>query len=237
MARAYHCPENLGQLIKSSCESVGTRALYITKKRYAMLNYYKDGKRYDDHPKLKAMGLDLRRSDTPEICQKFLSDVLMDLLQGGTEEDLILKINTFREHFKSLPLPEQGTPKRVNAITHYVDLIANGKGNRVPGHVRAAINWNQLRRMNNDNVHTRITDGAKCIVCPLRENQLNMTSVAYPVDEAHLPGWFTRLPFDHDSMIASVVDKKLENLFGKLPMWDRIKEATQQSTTFEDFFS
>lgn len=237
MTKSYNCPDRYANLIKSSCESVGYRGLYITKKRYAILNYFKDGKFYeDDHLKLKAMGLDLRRSDTPEVCQKFLSEILMDLLQGKTVDDLTAKINIFKDKFKALPLHEQGTPKRVNKLTFYADQIAQGKGNRVPGHVRAAINWNSLRKMNNDNVHTRIVDGQKCVVCPLKENQLNMTSVAYPTDESHLPDWFTKLPFDNDAMIAAVVDKKLENLLGKLPIWKAIEEGTRKINTFFDFF-
>lgn len=237
MKNAFNCAGQFGELIKGSCESVGRRGLYITKKRYAILNYYKDGVWYKpDNLKLKAMGLDLRRSDTPEICQVFLKDILMDLLNGEGEDKLIEKINNFKIKFKALPLHEQGTPKRVNKLTYYADLINRGKGNRVPGHVRAAVHWNELRKMNNDNVHTRIVDGMKCIVCPLKPNALGMTNIAYPTDEAHLPDWFIRLPFDTDLMIASVVDKKIENLLGKLPNWKNISEGTRKVNTFSDFF-
>jgi DNA polymerase elongation subunit (family B) len=236
MADAFHCPENLGNIIKGSCESVGYRGLYITKKRYAILNYYVNGK-FLDEPKLKPMGLDLRRSDTPVICQEFLKSVLIEFLKDGSEETIIRMINDFKEKFKALQLHEQGTPKRINSLTNYEELINRGKGNRVPGHVRAAINWNLLREVNHDKVHTRIVDGMKCVVCPLKHNSLNMTSIAYPIDEIHLPEWFTQLPFDHDAMIAAVVDKKIENLFGKLQNWKTIESATKRTSTFEDFFS
>jgi DNA polymerase elongation subunit (family B) len=58
--------------------------LFITKKRYAVLNYDKEGKRLDvdgKPGKIKAMGLDLKRSDTPEYMQNFLEEILMDVLQ------------------------------------------------------------------------------------------------------------------------------------------------------------
>jgi len=235
MKRAYNCPDEFGSLIKASCESIGSRGLYITKKRYAILNYWKDGKYLDD-PKLKAMGLDLRRSDTPVVCQKFLKKILLTLLEGGSEKTLIDEINTFKTEFKNLPLYEQGTPKRVNKLTYYGDLIKIGKGNRVPGHVRAALNWNTLRAINNDNVHTRILDGMKTIVCPLKPNSLKMTSVAYPIDESHLPDWFTRLPFDNDAMIEAVVEKKIENLLDVLESWPRILSGTKKVNSFNDFF-
>ena len=176
MRQKFNCPEKFGKLIRGSCETVGSKALYITKKRYAILNYWKDGQ-YLKEPKLKAMGLDLRRSDTPVICQKFLKTILMSLLTDGTEQIIIKMINDFKKTFKELPLPEQGTPKRVNKITNYAELISKGKGNRVPGHVRAAINWNTLREINHDKVHTRIVDGMKCVVCPLKDNIMNINTI------------------------------------------------------------
>jgi DNA polymerase elongation subunit (family B) len=236
MKQAFHTPENFGNLIKASCESIGYRGLYITKKRYAILNYFFDGE-WLKEPKLKAMGLDLRRSDTPVVCQEFLTNVLMEFLKGATEQEIINIINEFKKKFKDLLPAEQGTPKRVNKLTYYSELIQQGKGNRVPGHVRAAINWNLLREINHDRVHTRIVDGMKCVVCPLKDNNMNMVSVAYPVDEVYLPDWFTKLPMDSDHMIATVVDKKIENLFGKLKNWRNIENATKKTTCFDDFFS
>jgi hypothetical protein len=102
---------------------------------------------------------------------------LIDVLQGISDEETIKKINEFKLHFKSLPLTDQGTPKRVNKLTYYEQLIKVGKGNRVPGHVRAALNWNSLRKMNSDKLTMQITDGMKCIVCQLNNNALGMTSV------------------------------------------------------------
>ena len=66
---------------------------------------------------------------------------------------------------------------------------------------------------------------------------MDMSSIAYPIDEVHLPKWFAALPFDSESMLASVVDKKIENLFGKLANWKKIQSATKKTNTFDDFFS
>jgi DNA polymerase elongation subunit (family B) len=232
----FNCPDQYSKLIRGSCESVGEKALYITKKRYAILNYWKDGK-YLKEPKLKAMGLDLRRSDTPAVCQIFLKSLLMEFLKNGSEATIITMINDFKKTFKELPPSEQGTPKRVNKLTLYAELIQQGKGNRTPGHVRAAINWNLLREINHDRIHSRIVDGMKCVVCPLKDNSMNMVSVAYPTDEIYLPDWFTKLPLDTEHMMATVVDKKIENLFSKLPFWKRIESATKITSTFYDFFT
>jgi DNA polymerase elongation subunit (family B) len=219
MEQAFHCPRDLGAIIKGGRELVASRGLYITKKRYAVLIYDKEGKRQDvdgKPGKVKAMGLDLKRSDTPKVVQDFLSKILLDVLCGAEEHDILDKIVAFREEFTKRPAWEKGTPKRVNKLTYYGDMEKkNGKFN-MPGHVRAALNWNTLKKMYSDNYSIKITDGQKVIVCKLKDNPIGYTSVAYPIDENHLPEWFLDLPFDHSAMESTIVDGKVENLLGVL---------------------
>jgi DNA polymerase elongation subunit (family B) len=219
MEQAFHCPRELGAIIKGGRELVATKGLYITKKRYAVLIYDKEGKRQDvggKPGKVKAMGLDLKRSDTPKVVQDFLSEILMDTLKGAKESDVLDKIVEFRSVFSERPAWEKGTPKRVNKLTYYGDLEKKQGRANMPGHVRAALNWNNLKRMHGDNYSQSIMDGQKTIVCKLRDNAMGYTSIGYPVDELHLPQWFKDLPFDHDGMEGAIVDKKMSNLLGVL---------------------
>jgi hypothetical protein len=105
----------------------------------------------------------------------------------------------------------------------------------MPGHVRAAMNWNNMRKMNGDKYSQEIMDGAKTIVCKLKSNPLGYTSIGYPTDETHLPQWFKELPFDNGLMEATIVDQKIDNLLSVLD-WD-LKGATQTANTFDDLFS
>ena len=69
---AFHCPKSRSDVIAAGREIVAESGLYITKKRYAALVYDVEGFRsdVDGKPgKVKAMGLDLRRSDTPCLCK------------------------------------------------------------------------------------------------------------------------------------------------------------------------
>lgn len=236
MQDAFHCPQGRGEVIKAGREIVGSKSLFITKKRYAVLYYDKEGKRtdIDGKPgKIKAMGLDLKRSDTPEFIQNFLSDVLEKVLTGASEKEVLDHITDFRTAFKARPGWEKGSPKRANNITMYRGKEeTNGKTN-MPGHVRASINWNTLKRMMGDKYSMNITDGAKVIVCKLKDNPLGFTSVAYPVDELRLPQWFKDLPFDHDEMETTIIDNKLSNLIGVLN-WD--VRSTEQTNTFNKLF-
>ena len=238
MERACHVPRANGELIKGGRELVASKGLFIKKKRYAVLIIDLEGKRLDTHGKpgkVKAMGLDLKRSDTPKVVQDFLSDLLTDVLTDATREHVYDKVRDFKIAFQDRPAWEKGTPKRVNNLTKYgKEEERLGKAN-MPGHVRAALNWNTLRRMHGDNYSLAIVDGMKTIVCKLKDNALGYTSVGYPTDESHIPNWFKDLPFDDSLMEATIVDQKVENLLGVLD-WD-IPSHTDIATTFDSLFT
>jgi len=236
--RAFHTPRRQGELIRGGRELVALKGLFIKKKRYAVLIYDMEGKRLDSHGvpgKVKAMGLDLKRSDTPKVIQDFLSNILLDVLTGADRDAIITKVRDFKLLFTERPAWEKGTPKRVNNLTKYTKEEERlGKAN-MPGHVRAAMNWNNLKRMMNDNYSMAIVDGMKTIVCKLKDNPLGYSSIGYPTDETHIPQWFKELPFDDASMETGIVDQKVENLLGVLN-W-RIAENTQIATTFDNLFT
>jgi DNA polymerase elongation subunit (family B) len=238
MERACHVPRANGELIKGGRELVASKGLFIKKKRYAVLIIDLENKRLDTHGKpgkVKAMGLDLKRSDTPKVVQDFLSDLLTDVLTDATREHVYDKVRDFKIAFQDRPAWEKGTPKRVNNLTKYgKEEERLGRAN-MPGHVRAALNWNNLRRMHGDNYSLAIVDGMKTIVCKLKDNALGYTSVGYPTDESHIPQWFKDLPFDDSLMEATIVDQKVENLLGVLE-WD-IPSHTDIKTTFDSLFT
>jgi len=237
MEQAFHCPRDMGSIIKGGRELIADRSLFITKKRYAVNIFDKEGKRKDVDGKtgsIKAMGLDLKRSDTPKIIQDFLWEILNNVLAGSTRVDIIERIRKFKYEFMERPGWEKGSPKRVNNLTKYgKEEERLGRAN-MPGHVRAAINWNNMRRMNGDNYSMQIVDGMKTIVCKLKSNALGWTSIGYPTDEIHLPQWFKELPFDDAEMEATVVDQKISNLLGVLD-WD-LSSATNTENTFQNLF-
>ena len=238
-----------GSIIAAGRELVGTSGLFITKKRYAILKYDEEGKRLDKDGspgKIKAMGLDLKRSDTPKYMQDFLQEILMDLLSNNDKEGIIEKISEFRETFQNYDPWIKGSPKKVNGLTKYTELYEEskklsskkkiGQSNKVrmPGHVKASINWNYLKSLYNDYSSMSISDGQKVIVCKLKKNPMNMDSIAYPYDEHSLPQWFKDLPFDESGMEEVIIDKKIDNLIGILE-WDLT--TTKNDTGFNSLFS
>jgi DNA polymerase elongation subunit (family B) len=235
MNEAFHTTFELGKIIAAGREIVGQAGLFITKKRYAILVIDDEGKRTDTDGKpgkIKAMGLDLKRSDTPPYMQDYLSDILMMVLTGSGEEEIIENIKEFRKKFRAMPAWEKGTPKRVNNLTKYTaEFEKTGKCG--VGHVLAAINWNRIKKMNSDAYSIDITDGMKTIVCKLKKNPMNITSIGYPTDEKRIPDWFKELPFDEDAMEEAIITKKIDNLIGELG-WDLSR--AEDKNTFGDLF-
>jgi hypothetical protein len=253
MEQAFHCPRKNGEIIKAGRELVADRAIFIVKKKYAVNIYDKEGKRLDvdgKSGKIKAMGLDLKRSDTPKFVQDFLFSILENLLAGHTREQIVEQVKEFKVRLRDMPAWEKGAPKSVNKLTMYANRAASSvqKMNSalfkagtaagdtaMPGHVRASLNWNYLRNVHNDNYSMTITDGARVAVCKLRDNALKMTSIAYPTDELRVPDWFKELPFDHEEMDRVLVDEKVANMLDVLG-WD-IRSATNVMSTLNDLFT
>ena len=236
MQEAFHVPRTRAEVIKAGREIVASKGLFITKKRYAVLYYDKEGKRSDTDGKpgkIKAMGLDLKRSDTPVVIQDFLSEVLTKTLTGVTKEEILQYITDFRTEFKTRPGWEKGSPKRANNITEYAAKEKKAGKTNMPGHVRASLNWNTLKRIMDDKYSMQIVDGMKVIVCKIKDNPMGYTSVAYPVDELRLPQWFKDLPFNDAEMETTVIDEKLGNLIGVLE-WDI--SSTRSDNTFNKLF-
>jgi len=237
MERAFHAPRKNGEIIKAGRELIGDRAIFITKKRYAINIFDKEGKRKDTNGKngdIKAMGLDLKRADTPKYIQEFLMDVLTKVLAGAQRDVVIEMVKEFKNKLSEQDSWTKGSPKSVNNLTkHTIEFEKTGKCG--VGHARAAINWNYLRRVYGDNYSQKIVDGMKIVVCKLKDNALGFTSIAYPVDELRLPTWFKELPFDDLLMEKTLVDEKIDNLIGVLD-WD-IRSNTDVNSTFDDLFT
>ena len=149
-------------------------------------------------------------------------------------EEIVEKIRTFKYAFKERPAWEKGSPKRVNNLTKYSAAEAKEGKTNMPGHVRAAMNWNTMRKMHGDKYSLQVVDGMKTIVCKLKSNALGWTSIGYPTDEQRLPQWFVDLPFDDSQMEATVVDQKVDNLLGVLE-WD-LASSTNTENTYTSLF-
>ncbi|EON7637191.1 3'-5' exonuclease [Escherichia coli] len=228
-----------GKIVGADLEMVGSRGLFLKKKRYAILKYWEDGFRKDVDGKpgeIKAMGLEIKRSDTPKYIQNFLEETLIALLVGESEEELKQRVRDFKAVFKDIPVHEKGSPRTVKNYTN-LEAEYNTTGKCKVGHVLAGIQWNRLREVYDDKSVPEVTDGTKVIVCNLKDNPMGIKAVGYPIDcVEYLPEWFLELPFDSEKMEEIVLTKKLENIFGILDMDIGIHEKSTAAVN-NGFFS
>lgn len=250
LKKAFNVPTASGQVMKAGREVVGKSGLFITKKRYAIKVLDLEGWQ-PEGGKLKIMGMDIKRSDTPEFIQDFLEEILDNALEGEGETNVLQKIKDFKKEFQGMQPWLKGMPKRVNNLTMYSEKLAKQRrvessnyklkrvtdlaptNNMIPGHVRASINWNEIKEAMGDNYSMTITDGMKVIVCKLKSNAMGYASIAYPTDEMHIPDWFKQLPFDEEAMEASVLNKKIKNVLGAMN-WDL--DRMNESEALQEFF-
>jgi DNA polymerase elongation subunit (family B) len=226
MSEAFHVDPSRS-VIKAGREIVAESGLWMGKKQYCCWTYDKEGKKPQGMDKLKITGLAAVRSDSPPFIKEMLKDVLVKILTKENEEQLNKFVNEFVASCEDMPPWRLGSPKGVNNIDYYQAVIDNGlkcpktgaKVSTIPGHVRAALNFNRLKRLHTEDKYTPlIPDGAKIIVSRLKNNNMSMDSIAVPTDleENKIPEWFKELPFDREEMIKILVETKVQNIFDPL---------------------
>lgn len=214
-----------GAIIRAGRENLAEYSLFIRKKRYAMNLFDRDGFRQDINGKtgkLKVMGIEIKRSDTPKAIQDALSEGLTIILDGGTPDEMLEYFREFKEEYRNRTPWEMGSPSAANAVTYYSQQWKEynegkvSKKPRISGSVMGAIAWNYMCEVFNEDHLERIGDGSKVITCKLKQNDYGFNSISYLTDQSNFPEWFKELPFDTDEMLQSILYKKIENIFGVL---------------------
>lgn len=231
-----------GAIIRAGRENLAEYSLFIRKKRYAMHLYDQDGFRQDidgKTGKLKVMGIEIKRSDTPKRIQDALSTGLKMILDGGSADAMLDYFKEFKETYRTLYPWEMGRPSAANAVSFYTKAMhdyemGHIKKPRVHGSVAGAIAWNRLCDLHDEDHLPRITDMSKVVNCRLKPNDFGFTSISYLTDQTTFPEWFTTLPFDTEVMLEAILYKKIKNIFGVLG-WnlDYIKSSESFDKAFE----
>jgi DNA polymerase elongation subunit (family B) len=116
LTKTLNCSENK---IFFKREAIASAAIFIAKKRYALLVQDLEGVRFEE-PKLKIMGLETARSSTPLIVRNKLKDCIKIILTK-TPEELREYVNEFHDEFINLPLSTIASPRGVKGIKKYED--------------------------------------------------------------------------------------------------------------------
>lgn len=236
MSESFNCTDGREKLIKAAREIVAERGIFLlAKKKYTLKVVNLDGVDLRDKPKLKSMGSEIKKADTPKVVQDFLKG-LMDLLLGGKAyEELETYVNSNRRGLihKNEDLMTLGVAKQINNLdAFYAAWVRGGKkdgkvqlmnkhkelqNSNVPGHVRAAINYNELIKLYGVGGEKALRAGDKGIIFYLKPNTHGFKNVAFPADMMHMPSWFDEhFAVDLEATEQKMIDAKLEGIFEAL---------------------
>jgi DNA polymerase elongation subunit (family B) len=226
-------------------ESVAKSAIWLAKKRYALLRVYdlEKNKEIDDPKKqLKVKGLDTVRSSFPMAFRKFMEQILLDILTDIPKEDIDKKILDFKEEIKKKDISQITKNTAVNDISGYdLDTKKSKKSllqfkTGTPAHVKAAITYNRLLTMFKARRSSPITDGDKVRWAYLKDNPLMISELAFKgYNDPKEVMDFLHEYIDYDKIFDSELKKKLENFYTALS-WGKIStEINQNAGKFFSF--
>ena len=219
MRDSFFCQPGYDDLIKAGREIVGSAGLFLNaKKKYTIKVVDNEGKSVN---KLKTVGSEMKKADTPRVIQEFLKELMEIILDSKPYDDVEEFVNTKRS---SLVLKVEnpivlGASKQINNLDSFyaeyqrTEKIGKGKMARCPGHVRAAINYNEMCQ-EFDKGAKLLKAGDKGIIFYVKPNHFNIKAFAFPADMAKFPDWFhENFKLDRKLTEEKLIDNKLERIF------------------------
>lgn len=219
MQNAFLTTTGFDGFIAANREIVASRGLFQAKKKYVVKIVDLEGKKVN---KLKTMGSEIKKADTPKVIQSFLKSVVDMILNGHSYDDLATYVNSQRVHIlKKLNVFSLGVAKQVNNLDKYMAeyrspgtfKTANGKKLTIPGHARASCNYNAFIAEHDPGLK-RIHAGDKVFIFYLRPNQYNFKALAFPAEMSKFPDWFSEyFRVDIKTTESKMFDSKLGGIF------------------------
>jgi DNA polymerase elongation subunit (family B) len=221
MISSFNCQApDFHDLIKAGREIVGIRGLFQAKKKYMIKVVDIEGVATD---KLKSMGSEIKKADTPKPIQKFLKATVDLILDGKDFTEVEKFVNGQRKKLfsrdKYHDIIQLGVARAANNFEKqyqdYKNIELKGKGKvRLPGHIRAACIYNELAIKEEGQGARLIQAGDKVKVFYLKNNPYSFKSIAFPADIVKFPKWFDEnfkvdVPLTEEKMI----DAKLDGIF------------------------
>jgi hypothetical protein len=227
MKEAFFCKPGFVDYIKAGREIVGKSGLFQAKKKYTIKIVDLEGNAVS---KIKSMGSEIKKSDTPRVVQKFLKETVDMILEGHTYQELEAFINSKREiMFRNIDPNESikmGIAKAANKVEYFTQAykaeqnktpMINDKTGRkvtVPGHIRAAINYNILAQEHEGMSAIQIKSGDKVLVFYLKGNHRGWNSIGIPSDFDSFPTWLlNEVSIDLKTTEMKMIDSKLTGVF------------------------
>lgn len=195
------------QIIKFKREKLLTHILILAKKSYSYRIVDKEGKRIDG--KIQHMG-ELVKKTIPMFCRNQIAEVVKNIFMGQSKEDTIKQINQIKKKFKETNLNDISPIKGTSNYTKYAKDISyylkNGLSYsfKMPGHVKAALNYNYTIAKNNLKLMS-ITNGAKIKYIHIKKSP--------KINNQDVIAWIGDWPKEFDQFFEIDYDTQFEKMF------------------------
>jgi DNA polymerase elongation subunit (family B) len=207
---------------------IAKSALIVTKKKYAFWVVDDDRKPTDE---IKITGLEIVRSDTPEIIRPMLSNVLDIILK---EPDVSTVHSIVSKYVNSL---NNASPEEIsiNVGAHNLDKYIdkdNQYGKGTPYHVKGIANYRTLlKRLKINSKYEDLAENSKLKVVYIKKNPYNIETISF----TEWPKEFDKIiQVDNQKMINKFFMKKVKILMEPLGQKEMFSDNTSEA--FNLFF-
>lgn len=218
----------LAQKMIMKREALADKGIWTAKKRYILNVYNNEGVEYAK-PKVKVMGLEVKKSSTPTFFRDKMEQCIQ-LMLNSTEKDLIDFIDSVREEMRSVEITDIAFPRGVNGLEKFSNKqTIYSKG--CPIHVRGSLIYNNLLLTKKlDKKYPTIKEGEKIKFIYMKEpNTIKSNIIAFP----------TSLPVEFD--LGKYVDYETQFVKAFLEpikiITDSIGWKTENVSSLESFFT
>lgn len=226
MTKFFNCTDGRETLIKAAREIVGQRGIFLkAKKKYTIRVVDSEGKSVD---KLKSMGSEIKKADTPKAVQDFLKEMMGLILDGKDYKTLETFVNKNRGSLirDVKNILDLAPAKQVNNLDDFyseykrTEKVGDKMSRTIPGHVRSAINFNEMLERLEDTSNKPMKAGDKAVIVYLKPNDFGIKNIGFPAELSHLPPWFDdHFKVDIKTTETKMIDNKCEKIFDALG-WD-----------------
>lgn len=152
-------------LMSMKREIIADRAIMIKKKKYVCRVLNSEGKCFINDPYMKYVGIQIRRSDTPEKVKDYLKNTIDKIFDG---EDVYSYIQDVEQLIKDSEIEEVAIPKGMNDLEKYKKGSSDWEKG-CPMQVRASIVHNTLvKKLGLEHKIRLIKSGDKIKMVPLK---------------------------------------------------------------------
>lgn len=216
------------QKMQMKREALGDKGIWTAKKRYILNVYNNEGVEYAK-PKVKVMGLEVKKSSTPAFFRDKMEECIHIML-NSTQDKLLDYIEKVKQEMKTATIADIAFPRGVNGLEKFADAkMVYGKG--CPIHVRGSLIYNNLIKSKGlTKKLPTIKEGEKIKFIFLKEpNAVHSNVIAFPQS---LPKEFTLETYvDYDTQFTKAFLDPIKIIT------DSIGWKTEICASLEDFFS